>query len=86
MCKTTNLAQIETQSDDEPFLGTLELSPVMLIDNPWEVTLILNGVPVLFKLDTRADVSAISDSIFKQLKYVTPVHSDRHLSGPSKYQ
>ena len=86
MCKTTNLAQIETQSDEEQFLGTLEQSPVTLTDNPWEVTLILNGVPVLFKIDTGADVSAISESVFKQLKYVTLVHSDRHLSGPSQYQ
>ena len=83
MCKTTNLA---TQSDEEQFLGTLEQSPVTLTDNPWEVTLILNGVPVLFKIDTGADVSAISESVFKQLKDVTLVHSDRHLSGPSQYQ
>ena len=86
MCKTTNLAQIETQSDEEQFLGTLEQSPVTLTDNPWEVTLILNGVPVLFKIDTGADVSAISESVFKQLKDVTLVHSDRQLSGPSQYQ
>ena len=86
MCKTTNLAQIETQSDEEQFLGTLEQSPVTLTDNPWEVTLILNGVPVLFKIDTGADVSAISESVFKQLKDATLFHSDRHLSGPSQYQ
>ena len=52
MCKTTNLAQIETQSNEEQFLGTLEQSPVTLTGNPWEVTLILNGLPVLFKIDT----------------------------------
>ena len=42
MCKTSKLAQVETQSDEE--------------------------------------------SVFKQLKDVTLVHSDCHLSGPSQYQ
>ena len=42
MCKTSKLAQVETQSDEE--------------------------------------------SVFKQIKDVTLVHSDRHLSGPSQYQ
>ena len=37
-------------------------------------------------VDTGADVSAISESIFKQLKDVPIVQSDRHLGGPSQYQ
>ena len=77
------MAQIKTQSDEEQFLGTLQQSPVTLTDNSREVTLIFNGVPVLFKIDTRA---AISESVFKQLKDITLVHSDRHPSGHSQYQ
>ena len=86
MCKTSNLAQVETQSDEEQFLGTLEQFPASVTDNPWEVTLTVNGVPVVFKIDTGAYVSAISESVFKQLKGVTLVNPDRRLSGPSQYQ
>ena len=32
MCKTSNLAQVETQSDEEQFLGTLEQFPVSVTD------------------------------------------------------
>ena len=45
-----------------------------------------HGVPVLFKIDTGADVSAISEATFNQLEGLSLVHSDCHLSGPSQYQ
>ena len=86
MCKTSKLAQVEAQPEEEQFLGTLEQSPVPVTTNPWEVYLTLNGVPVLFKIDTGADVSAISEATFNQLEGVSLVHSDRHLSGPSQFQ
>ena len=81
MCKTSKLAQVEAQPEEEQFLGTPEQSPVPVTTNPWEVYLTLNGVPVLFKIDTGADVSAISETTFNQLKGVSLVHSDRHLSS-----
>ena len=84
MCKTSKLAQLEAQPEEEQFLSTLEQSPVTVTENPWEVTLTVNGLPVVFKMDTGADVSAIPETLFKQLKGVTLVHSDRHLSGPSQ--
>ena len=40
----------------------------------------------MFKIDTGADVNAISEATFNQLKGVSAVHSDRHLYGPSQYQ
>ena len=40
----------------------------------------------MFKIDTGADVSAILEATFNQLKGVSLVHSDCHLSGPSQYQ
>ena len=40
----------------------------------------------MFKIDTGADVSAISETVFKQLKGITLINPDRHLSGPSQYQ
>ena len=86
MYKTSKLAQVEAQLEEEQFLGTLEQSPFPVTTNPWAVYLTLNGVPVLFIIDTGADVSAISETTFNQLKGVSLVHSDHHLSGPSQYQ
>ena len=84
MCKTSKL--VEVQPEEEHFLGTLEHSPVPVTTNPWEVYLTLNGVPVLFKVNTGADVSGILETTFNQLKGVSLIHSDCHLSGPSQYQ
>ena len=54
--------------------------------NPWEVNLILNEVPVLFKIDTGADVSAIPKSVFHQLQGTSLISSNHCLSGPSQYK
>ena len=84
MCRTSKLAQVEAQPEEQEFLGTLkDQSPVT--NSPWEVNLSLNGVPVLFKIDTGADVSAISERVFHQLQGVSLTRSDRHLSGPSQH-
>ena len=69
MCKTGKVAHVEVDSDGidthlevdtDVFLGTLtvhSLSDTADKNNPWEVTIHLNGEPVLFKIDTGADVS-----------------------------
>ena len=49
---------------EEPFLGTLEIIPTHSKDNQWMVKLLLNGKSVQFKIDTGADVTAISEEIF----------------------
>ena len=85
--KQANWHRLKHNQRKSNFLSTLEQSPVPVTTNPWEVYLTLNGVPVLFKIDTGADaVSAISETTFNQLKGVSLVHSDCHLSGPSQYQ
>ena len=53
MCKTSKLAQVEAQPEEEQFLGTLEQSPVT--ENPWEVTLTVNGLPVVFEKSHEPD-------------------------------
>ena len=40
----------------------------------------------MFKIDTGAHISEISETVFKQLKGMTLVNPDRYLSGPSQYQ
>ena len=53
-------------------------------DNPWVVTISLNGSPVEFKIDTGADVSVISDTTYKALAKKTPLKpAKKFLMGPS---
>ena len=56
------LDHLETDEEpDDQFLGTLEDQSAKT--SHWEVTLSVNGLPVLFKIDTGADVSAIPENI-----------------------
>ena len=63
VCRSvTNLAT--TQIDivnEEPFLGTIEIISTHCKDNQWMIELLLNGKPVQFKIDTGADVTAVSE-------------------------
>ena len=92
MCKTRKVAHVEVDSDNDEsdsFLGTLTThssSETTDKNNPWEVTLQLNGTPVLFKIDTGADVSVIPEPVFKQLKGVTLNPPKRRLIGPGQNQ
>ena len=42
-------------------LGTIEITSTHSKDNQWMIELLLNGKPVQFKIDTGADVTAISE-------------------------
>ena len=56
-----------TQTDtvkEEPSLGTIEIISTHSKDNQWMVELLLNGKPDKFKIDTGANVTAISEEIF----------------------
>ena len=66
MCRSvTNLATILTDNvNKELFLGTTEITSTHSKDNQWMVELLLNGKPFQFKINTGADVTAISEEIF----------------------
>ena len=58
----TNLATVQTDTvNEEPFLGTIEIISTHSKDNQWMIELLLNGKPDQFKIDTGADVTAISE-------------------------
>jgi len=80
MCRTKKAAveQLKAETDDQ-FLGTLDVGTS--VTNTWEVTLLLNGLPVLFKINTGADVSAISQMTFKQLQGASLISPNHCLSG-----
>ena len=54
---------------EEAFLGTVQHNTGST--GKWEETLLVNGTPIEFKIDTGADVSVISESVFKQLQGVS---------------
>ena len=66
VCRSvTNLATIQTDTvNEEPFLGTIEIISTYSKDNQWMVEFLLNEKPVQFKIDTGADLTAISEEIF----------------------
>ena len=51
--------------------------------NPWSVTLQLNSVPVKFHIDTGAEVTVISESIYKKVGSPSLCEPDQTLGGPS---
>ena len=64
---------------EEAFLGTVQHSTGST--GKWEETLPVNGTPIEFKIDTGADVSVISESVFKQVQGVSLQSAAIPLSG-----
>ena len=53
-------------------------------ENPWEATISVNGLPVKFKVDTRADVSVVPEATFQELQGVTLKPVSKSLTAPSR--
>ena len=53
--------QYEDTVNEEPFLGTIEIISTHSKDNQWMIELLLNGKPVQFKIDTGANITAVSE-------------------------
>ena len=53
-------------------------------DKQWIVELLLNGKPVQFKIDTNADVTAISEAICQKLDGVTLMETSKYFYSPAK--
>lgn len=66
--------------DNTVFLGKIGKED----QNPWVVDVKLDSYPVTFHIDTGAEVTVISDQVFKQLHGKTLVAADRTLRGPSQ--
>ena len=69
-------------------MGVIEHSESLIIPTvssgtePWTVTISLNKLPVEFQIDTGADVSVISEQLYKKLK--APSLENKSLIGPSQ--
>ena len=83
MCRTRGAVRniVKESNDGAVFLGTIdELKEA----NPWSVTLSLNGQPVVFKIDTGADVTVIPTNILNTIPNVTLKTPTRTLSGANR--
>lgn len=67
MCRTIprQVQTITSEASEDQFLGVITDSNGC---NIWNVTVLLNGNAVEFKLDTGADISVIPEETFKTLK------------------
>ena len=89
VCRSvTNLATIRTDTvNEEPFLGTIEIISTHSKDNQWMIELLLNGKPVQFKIDTGADVTAISEEYSSNwMESLSKKQVDLSMVQPSKHQ
>jgi len=76
MCQTKAVRAVRTEDfeEEDVFVGVVEESTSLVVRTvsteaePWTVTLKLNTLPVEFQIDTGADVSVISEELYKKLE------------------
>ena len=73
VCRTRTVKVVLAEgSDDNSFIGEIEQPESLIIptvsseSQPWTVTISLNQVPIEFEINTGADVSVISEQLFKK--------------------
>ena len=81
MCRSKvsrNVSVVES-ADQDAFIGAVQDSEH---ENPWIITLAVNGKPLKFKIDTGADVSVIPHKLFKNIPGASLTPVKKILSGP----
>ena len=70
MCKTQMVSELNTEctsASDDSFLLTMDNISSKNSDT-WTIDLTVNNIPIKFKIDTGADVTAIPPKEFSKLK------------------
>ena len=93
-CLSTNTLVRGIDTEDEPeegceqdeYIGGVEAEvPIVKVGrNPWDISIILNSLPVEFKIDKGVDVTVVSKETFAKLKNVVLQKTKRILNGPSQ--
>ena len=85
--QTTGVHELSSQSDHseletpDRYLDTVESNK----RNMWAITIQMQGKPIVVKVDTGAEVTAISDSTWKSLKFAKPLEETGvSLYGPDQ--
>ena len=87
MCKTQMASELNTEcasASDDSFLLTVDNLSSKNSDT-WTVDLTVNNIPIKFKIDTGADVTAISPKEFSKLKGTTLTQASKVLHSPAKH-
>ncbi len=75
----------DSGEDSDIFMGGIdETIDGQIAIKPWIVTVVLNGTPIEFKLDTGADVTAITPEIYDRMGKLILDQNDRILKGPGQ--
>ena len=84
VCRNTfkRVQEVESESDEVYFLDAV-VKEVQDDNNPWTVNLKIKDTPVKFKIDTGADISIMSDKVFRNLMRKPQLTKCNHkLSSP----
>ena len=76
----TPTQKLEADSVEEAFLGTVTSSK----DKAWSVNIRLQGKEILFKMDTGAEVTVISEKVYHTLEKTKLGKTSRVLYGPAR--
>ena len=80
-CYAKTVSEVQRGNQlDTAFLDTMSSDQA----NTWMTTINLDGVPVTFKMDTGAEVTAISDKAYKELSESQLSKPNKILYGPSR--
>ena len=83
-CLSKTVATLQTQEDDSAFLDAAYLGMVHTQPSSvWMTSVKLGGTPTEFKLDTGAEVTAISERTYNSLQGVTLQPATKSLYGPA---
>ena len=87
MCKTvqtvSELKMEYNSTSDDSFLLTIDNTSTS--SDAWTVNLTVNDIPINFKIDTGADVTAISTNEFTKFRGITLTQPSKVLHGPAKH-
>ena len=75
VCRSRTIGDVATE--DDLFLGAVHEDK----SEPWTVTILINGKPIKFKLDTGTDVTVISTALSSLIVEISPQPSKKTLLG-----
>lgn len=86
-CKTTRIAEVQelSSSSEDVSCGEIRMVNKIGMVEAWTVTLNINGVNVVFKVDTGADATVLSKKSFEEMKCLKRIRNTTvKLMGPGK--
>jgi hypothetical protein len=89
VCRSAVVSEVESQDRDLPFdstvsfLGAIESS---LSSNPWAVRIEINGTPTDLHIDTGAEVTVITEQVWKKVGKPALRAPGRTLRGPDNHE